>query len=52
MRWLPEWSPPCMETLAPAGILARHDPKVRLLEGLDQHVQELAGAVPHLVTRA
>ncbi len=37
------------ETLAPAGILARHDPKVRLLEGLDQHVKELAGSVPHAV---
>jgi 23S rRNA (cytosine1962-C5)-methyltransferase len=37
------------EVLAPAGILARHDPKVRLLEGLEQHVKELAGSVPHSV---
>ena len=47
---VPEITAALMETLAPAGILARHDPKVRLLEGLDQHVKELAGAVPHSVT--
>ena len=46
---VPEITAALMETLAPAGILARHDPKVRLLEGLDQHVKELAGAVPHSV---
>ena len=37
------------ETVAPAGILARHDPKVRVLEGLPQHVRELAGSVPRSV---
>ena len=37
------------DTLAPAGILARHDPKVRVLEGLPQHVRELAGSVPRSV---
>jgi 23S rRNA (cytosine1962-C5)-methyltransferase len=37
------------ETVAPAGILARHDPKVRVLEGLPQHVRELAGSVPRRV---
>ena len=47
---VPEITTALMETLAPAGILARHDPKVRLLEGLDQHVKELAGTVPHSVT--
>ena len=47
---VPDITTALMETLAPAGILARHDPKVRLLEGLDQHVKELAGAVPHSVT--
>ena len=30
----------------PAGILARNDPKVRLLEGLEQRVELLAGDVP------
>jgi 23S rRNA (cytosine1962-C5)-methyltransferase len=35
--------------VAPAGILARHDPKVRVLEGLPQHVRELAGSVPRSV---
>ena len=35
-----------VESLAPAGILARNDPKVRLLEGLEQHVEGLAGSVP------
>lgn len=47
---VPDITTALTETLAPAGILARHDPKVRLLEGLDQHVKELAGAVPHSVT--
>ena len=37
------------ETLAPAGILARNDPKVRILEGLEQHIKELAGSVPRSV---
>jgi 23S rRNA (cytosine1962-C5)-methyltransferase len=37
------------EMLSPAGILARHDPKVRLLEGLVQEVTELAGSVPRTV---
>ena len=32
--------------LAPRGILARHDPRARLLDGLDQHVRVLAGDVP------
>ena len=34
------------ELLRPAGILARNDPRVRLLEGLDQKVEVLAGSVP------
>jgi len=34
------------DLLRPAGILARNDPRVRLLEGLDRHVEVLAGAVP------
>jgi 23S rRNA (cytosine1962-C5)-methyltransferase len=34
------------EILHPAGILARNDPRVRLLEGLEQTVEILAGSVP------
>jgi len=40
----------CLTTLVePAGILARNDPKVRVLEGLEQHVAVVAGAVPETV---
>jgi 23S rRNA (cytosine1962-C5)-methyltransferase len=34
------------ELFSPRGILERNDPKVRLLEGLDQRVSLLAGEVP------
>ena len=34
------------ELVEPTGILARNDPKVRGLEGLDQKVEVLAGVVP------
>ena len=37
------------ELLSPEGILARNDPKVRALEGLEQTVEVLAGAVPDAV---
>src|SRR4029434_9056352 len=37
------------ELLSPAGILARNDPKVRTLEGLEQTVEVLAGSVPDTV---
>src|SRR6185436_18867870 len=33
----------------PRGILARNDPRVRLLEGLEQKVEVLAGEVPEIV---
>jgi len=36
------------ELLAPEGILARNDPKVRALEGLEQTVEVLAGSVPNI----
>jgi 23S rRNA (cytosine1962-C5)-methyltransferase len=36
--------------LSPRGILARNDPRVRSLEGLDQRVDVLAGDVPESVT--
>ena len=40
------------ELYAPTGILERNDPRVRLLEGLDQRVSVLSGEVPdEIVTR-
>ena len=38
-----------VEQLAPAGVLARNDPKVRALEGLPQDVQVLHGSIPESV---
>jgi 23S rRNA (cytosine1962-C5)-methyltransferase len=35
--------------LSPEGILARNDPKVRALEGLEQTVEVLAGSVPETI---
>ena len=35
--------------LEPRGILARNDPRTRVLEGLDQRVEVLAGEVPDLL---
>lgn len=37
------------EILRPRGILARNDPKVRRLEGLEERVEVLAGEVPEAV---
>ena len=37
------------DVLHPRGILARNDPKVRTLEGLDQRVDILAGEVPEAI---
>jgi len=37
------------ELLQPAGILARNDPRVRLLEGLEQRVEAVAGSVPERI---
>jgi 23S rRNA (cytosine1962-C5)-methyltransferase len=45
-RLLPELTDLLVERLEPAGILARNDPRVRLLEGLEQAVTVLHGAVP------
>jgi 23S rRNA (cytosine1962-C5)-methyltransferase len=45
-RLLPDISRLLVELAAPAGILARNDPRVRLLEGLDQRVDVLYGDVP------
>jgi 23S rRNA (cytosine1962-C5)-methyltransferase len=38
------------DLVAPRGILARNDPRARLLEGLEQRVDVLAGEVPATVT--
>jgi 23S rRNA (cytosine1962-C5)-methyltransferase len=48
-RLLPEITRLLVELLAPAGILARNDPRVRLLEGLEQRVDVLYGTVPDLI---
>ena len=38
------------ELIAPRGILARNDPRARVLEGLEQRVELLSGEVPPTVT--
>jgi 23S rRNA (cytosine1962-C5)-methyltransferase len=48
-RLLPEITRLLVELLQPSGILARNDPRVRLLEGLEQRVEVLYGAVPDTV---
>jgi len=48
-RALPEVTAALVERLAPAGILARNDVKVRGLEGLEQKVEVLYGVVPPTV---
>jgi 23S rRNA (cytosine1962-C5)-methyltransferase len=48
-RMLPDLTQLLVERLKPAGILARNDPRVRLLEGLDQRVEVLHGTVPDVI---
>jgi 23S rRNA (cytosine1962-C5)-methyltransferase len=48
-RLLPELTALLLEIAAPAGILARNDPKVRALEGLAQTVAVLHGDVPESI---
>jgi 23S rRNA (cytosine1962-C5)-methyltransferase len=48
-RLLPELTKLLVELANPAGILARNDPRVRLLEGLEQRVDVLHGTVPDTV---
>jgi 23S rRNA (cytosine1962-C5)-methyltransferase len=48
-RLLPEITRVLVDLLRPAGILARNDPRVRLLEGLEQRVEVLYGTVPETV---
>jgi 23S rRNA (cytosine1962-C5)-methyltransferase len=45
-RLIPELTQLLVELVTPAGILARNDPRVRLLEGLEQRVEVLYGTVP------
>jgi 23S rRNA (cytosine1962-C5)-methyltransferase len=52
-RLLPEITRLLVELVGPAGILARNDPRVRTLEGLEQKVEVLHGTIPEsLVVRA
>jgi 23S rRNA (cytosine1962-C5)-methyltransferase len=48
-RLLPDITAMLAELLQPAGILARNDPKVRALEGLEQKVEVLHGTIPDSV---
>jgi len=48
-RMLPEITRQLVDLLAPAGILARNDPRVRALEGLEQKVEVLHGSIPDAV---
>jgi 23S rRNA (cytosine1962-C5)-methyltransferase len=48
-RRLPELTATLNELLTPRGILARNDPKVRTLEGLEQRVDVLSGDVPDAI---
>ena len=48
-RLLPDLTALLVEIAGPLGILARNDPRVRLLEGLDQKVDLLHGVVPETI---
>lgn len=48
-RLLPDITQLLVELVRPAGILARNDPRVRLLEGLEQRVDVLHGSVPDAI---
>ncbi len=48
-RLLPEITSLLSELLAPRGIIARNDPRVRLLEGLEQTVAVMQGDIPDRV---
>jgi 23S rRNA (cytosine1962-C5)-methyltransferase len=48
-RLLPDITRLLVELLAPEGILARNDPRVRTLEGLQQEVRPLHGSIPETV---
>ena len=48
-RLLPEITELLADLVKPEGILARNDPRVRLLEGLEQRVEVLYGAIPDVI---
>jgi 23S rRNA (cytosine1962-C5)-methyltransferase len=48
-RLVPDITRALVELVQPAGILARNDPRVRLLEGLEQKVEVLYGEVPDAI---
>jgi 23S rRNA (cytosine1962-C5)-methyltransferase len=48
-RRLTEITAALVEIARPKGILARNDPRVRLLEGLPQHVEVIHGEVPERI---
>ena len=48
-RRLPEIVSALVDLMKPKGILARNDPRVRLLEGLEQRVEVLHGEVPERI---
>jgi 23S rRNA (cytosine1962-C5)-methyltransferase len=48
-RLLPVIVDALAERLAPKGVLARNDPRTRLLEGLEQRVDVLAGDIPDAI---
>ena len=48
-RLLPELTAILADIVKPAGILARNDPRVRLLEGLEQRVDVIHGTVPEQI---
>jgi 23S rRNA (cytosine1962-C5)-methyltransferase len=48
-RLLPEITRLLIELISPAGILARNDPRVRTLEGLEQKVEVLHGTIPESI---
>jgi 23S rRNA (cytosine1962-C5)-methyltransferase len=48
-RLLPQIAEALVELVQPAGILARNDPRVRALEGLEQRVDLLYGVVPEKI---
>ena len=49
-RLLPEVTALLIDLIGPNGILARNDPRVRLLEGLDQSIDVLHGEIPDKVS--
>lgn len=48
-RLLPQITSLLKEILQPSGILARNDPRVRLLEGLERKIEVLHGEVPEAI---